>query len=823
MQLDKLIEAFLIEAAALTKGSQRVMANKQMVADLADTLRDDARMNPSSFPAGSSRTFQKTSDQELAQWFLENLDKIEREGYEGTVYSRDGVNSEWITRRYIAGSQNWEDITGVMNMNLRDWYLLKNRNMLDDNHKDLFKFNSVRDVGYYMTTHYKARLEKLRDAAKNAARNKMAKSVKLVDNDDYRIYTTLNRAAGCLLGLGTQWCTANSNYGSHFHTYTSRAMLFQLFPYAKNKDANGNLVNVTDEDGKKELADNEKYQFDAGGPSFMDATDRPADAETIKTKFPYIYTDLAKALKANKEKMSKAFEELSNDPTLQHEDYKIKTYEIDDEIEKLGKFLKRGYFTTEVRPSDKSSSEAPAGEQPQVIPAPGEAPAQQGQPMAESKLKTLGHIVKTTTFKPVGGNVESPLTYGDELEEEDVSVDGAEDAETEANAQQQAAQQNSADEINSMDNETPEDIIDDIMSMQNLGLSKSQTMFNQHELMNLDLEQLKQIHGQVMGTVTETDDIDAGADIGMSAQPGMGQQSNMAPTMPEGTIMEEIDKDVAAMLRSLKKYDMLAESVAPVMMARPKVVESEDAGVEKAAAQLAKSLTPEESKELQSLVQQGGSDPQSVGRAVAKGLGFNKQDLMSIQQGQVNEGDFGISPTLKGKIAQALHIASIAAPIGMMATGAYHAHPDITGILAMIGAVALNSTGAMWGTAPGQVGSEYHKTSIPGGGQMFSKKVNEDGAVEDFEASGGKVQKLPYMGGDQKGKSMASKHIGGSKGKKGDLPGKGRDTPSSSGVHPVVGQSKKKKANEEVQAVSEAADAEVLDWMKRFSKLGKMV
>jgi hypothetical protein len=355
--VDILIEQFLTEGA-LTKGSQRVMNDKKMVADLADSVRDDARSHPQNFPPNSSRTFQKAPDEEVANWFLESIDKIEAEGYEGTVYSRDGVNNEWIARRYIAGSHNWEDLTGVMNMNFRDFYLLKNRNMLDPSHKDIPKFGSVRDIGSYMSTHYRADLEKVRDAAKNAARNKMAKSVKLVDNDDYRIYTTLNRAAGCLLGLGTQWCTANSNTSTHYHNYSNRAMLFQMFPYAKE----------TDEDGKKTLADNEKYQFDAGGPNFMDITDRPASAEFVRKKFPYLYDDLSKALKTKKPDMEKAFAELSGDATLQGEDHKIKTYEIDDEIEKLGKFVARGYFTEEPRPKKVSSGEEPGAQgQPEVI------------------------------------------------------------------------------------------------------------------------------------------------------------------------------------------------------------------------------------------------------------------------------------------------------------------------------------------------------------------------------------------------------------------------------------------------------------------------
>ena len=75
--LGRLLEKFLTEAVALTKGSQRVMNDKNMVMNLADTIRDDARSNPSAFPAGANRTFQKAPDEELAAWFLENLDKIE--------------------------------------------------------------------------------------------------------------------------------------------------------------------------------------------------------------------------------------------------------------------------------------------------------------------------------------------------------------------------------------------------------------------------------------------------------------------------------------------------------------------------------------------------------------------------------------------------------------------------------------------------------------------------------------------------------------------------------------------------------------------------
>jgi len=350
-------ETFLIEAA-LTKGSQRVMADKKLVAGLADALRDDAESHPQNFPANSARNFQKAPDEELAQWFLERMDEIEKAGYEGTIYSRDGVYSDWIVRRYIAGSHNYEDLIGVMNMNLRDWTLLKNRNMLDPAHTDIPKFNSVRSLGKYLSTHYYNKLEDIRKAAQSAQANKIAKRAKIVDNDDYSLYTVFNWAGARALGLGTQWCTANSASDYNYNNYSDRAMLFQLFP--KNPDQ-------VDKVGKmvgKRTTGPEKYQFDGGSYSFHDIADDPEEPSKITKKFPYLYDDLIKGLTQNKEKLETAMNQMSEDPALNTKEGKTKKYKIDDEIKKLDNLKRMGYFTDKKRPPPKSA------EEPGALPAP---------------------------------------------------------------------------------------------------------------------------------------------------------------------------------------------------------------------------------------------------------------------------------------------------------------------------------------------------------------------------------------------------------------------------------------------------------------------
>ena len=70
---------------------------------------------------------------------------------------------------------------------------------------------------------------------------------------------------------------------------------------------------------------------------------------------------------------------------------KIKNYEIEEEIQKLHKFVDRGYFTDEVRPKAQSSASEPAGDQPQVLP-PQEQP-KEGNPTMENVDKDVAAML----------------------------------------------------------------------------------------------------------------------------------------------------------------------------------------------------------------------------------------------------------------------------------------------------------------------------------------------------------------------------------------------------------------------------------------------
>ena len=470
---------------AFSKGSAKILQNKNLVKSLADSIRADVDDNPNFFPRNAVNTFPRMQDAQLAEWFLGELDRMEQEGYEGTKLTSDGSINDWVVKKYISGAHTWEDLTGKLQQQLHNWVNLKKFGLLKPEHQNIPSFNGVLDLGKYMVGHYSNEMKELQNEIKKAALKKKAKSAVIVNNDDYKIYVTLNRAANQLTGANTTWCTTSSATDSHWNSYSNQAMLFQLFP----KDAE--FVSLEKEGRDHPIEGAERYQFGAdSGYSFMDIADHRYPAEKVRERWPYLWDDLKSALQQQGGKLEGIMKALSEDPHMQDPDVKIKTYKIQTEINKLEKFKNRGYFTDEVRPAVEPEQEpelkaaADSGqEQPKLNP-----PAE-GQPQMES----IRELARTM------------------LEGKDIDEDSELDVDEELDADAAAT-------------------------------------------------------GGDLGS------------MGAGAGPSGGGQypPGTAPTMPEsfnhkGTeIMENVDKDVAAMLGNLKKYDKLVESCAPVLMARPK-------------------------------------------------------------------------------------------------------------------------------------------------------------------------------------------------------------------------------------------------------------
>lgn len=345
MRLRELFESRIYLTESLSKGANNVLANKNLVAGIANGLRSDSSQT---MPFQLQQKFNKMEDIDCAKWFVEQLDKIERQGYEGVIFGRDGQFHMWVAQCYANANDQWEDIEGEMGPALRDFTILKNRKYppnsekagqpyLDPRHSDIGKYKGVKSLHRYMVTHYGAILEEIRQTAALAAMIKTARSLSIAEEPEYKIIMIQNRPAAIAFAKGATFCTGNSQSEHNFKAYSSRAPLFGLVVKGEAKqDTTGRLGGQTYQ---------EKYQFDAsigpGSANFRDNLDRQVDPKIIREKFPYLWDDLVNGINANSAEMQEPTEE----PGVQ----KL-PYDPQAELQKLKNNL-AAYWTNEKRPT----------------------------------------------------------------------------------------------------------------------------------------------------------------------------------------------------------------------------------------------------------------------------------------------------------------------------------------------------------------------------------------------------------------------------------------------------------------------------------------
>jgi hypothetical protein len=333
----------------LTQGAQKVLADEILVAKVAEQLRDDLTV-----PANLARDFEKKSDEEVAEWFVRELDRFERQGYGGVIYGRNGQFHLWTAINYGEGRDVWEDVEGIMPEALRDFVILKNRKLLDIRHNDIQKFKGPRVLSRYMLQHYEGKLAGIRQDAELAGLVKNARSVKIVDNEDYRVYVLLNRGAACAFGKGARYCTANSKSDFNWKNYSSKGAIFGLVP----KAAEDKQITI---DGRP-MQVKEKYQFDGPSRSFKEPSDLDMDPRVIKEKFPYLWTDIEKGIKEHQAEIENPRGE--DDP----DNLEILVYDVDKELQKLKSGL-ASYWTDKVRPKPQAAEPDADNQLPTTPPA----------------------------------------------------------------------------------------------------------------------------------------------------------------------------------------------------------------------------------------------------------------------------------------------------------------------------------------------------------------------------------------------------------------------------------------------------------------------
>lgn len=332
MRIVELFESKSILLENLSKGAENILKNDRLVTNIAAQLRDDFTIPPK-----VSRQFSRMDDVDAVKWFLGELDRMEREGSDGVPYSRDGKLHMWIAQNYANGSDLWEDIEGELQDTLRDFMILRNRNMLAERHQEINNYKGIKALHRYLVTHYQSALNDVRESAKSAALTKKARSILLADVPEYKLYLLQNRGAAIIHGKGATFCTANTNSDANWNSYSSKGAIFGLIPKGSMVTRAGGMFKPgTDPNDKVQ----EKFQFDGPSLSFRNNLDLNEKPATIRERFPYLWDDLVKGMNANKDEIEKPSDEAGIEK---------RSYDVSKTLDILKKNLGQ-YFTDMKRP-----------------------------------------------------------------------------------------------------------------------------------------------------------------------------------------------------------------------------------------------------------------------------------------------------------------------------------------------------------------------------------------------------------------------------------------------------------------------------------------
>jgi len=211
--------------------------------------------------------------------------------------SQDGKFDEWLTRLYINGAADYEDINGEGGDALGAWKALSIRGKLKPAHQDFNKFKALRQIQQIVRDRdYQSELRKIKDAEVIEKHKREKKEVTLVDNERFLVVMPFNYGACYTFnnsnGYQANFCTGSSSGLSWFERYSPEGPIISIFDKENpdNKDGKWQMHMPTnqlqngDQDRRGDMRWNDE-RFAELFPGLMKqiVDGMTANAEDIKT------------------------------------------------------------------------------------------------------------------------------------------------------------------------------------------------------------------------------------------------------------------------------------------------------------------------------------------------------------------------------------------------------------------------------------------------------------------------------------------------------------------------------------------------------------
>ena len=185
----------------------------------------------------------KPSDDEIVKLWSDLLDSSLSSTDYGNL-STDGKFDEWLTRMYVNGVADFEDINGEGGDALGAWKALSIRGKLAEKHQDFNKFKNLRQIQQIVQSRdYRDELRRIKDAEVIEKHKREKKETILIDDERFLITLPYNYGACYNFnnshGFNASFCTGSSSGQRWFERYAPEGPIISIFDKQNQEDENG--------------------------------------------------------------------------------------------------------------------------------------------------------------------------------------------------------------------------------------------------------------------------------------------------------------------------------------------------------------------------------------------------------------------------------------------------------------------------------------------------------------------------------------------------------------------------------------------------------
>jgi hypothetical protein len=233
----------------------------------------------------------KPSEDEILNLWSELLDASLQSTDYGDI-SQDGKFDEWLTRMYINGVADFEDINGEGGDALGAWKALSVRGKLQEPHQDFNKFKNLRQIqSIIQNRDYRNELNKIKDAEVIEKHKREKKETTLIDDERYLVTIPYNYGScynfNNAHGFNASFCTGSSSGATWFNRYADDGPIISVFDKQNADDVMG------------------KWQIHAPTNQINNGNQSNRKDEKFAELFPGLMKRIADAIQANADELKK--------------------------------------------------------------------------------------------------------------------------------------------------------------------------------------------------------------------------------------------------------------------------------------------------------------------------------------------------------------------------------------------------------------------------------------------------------------------------------------------------------------------------------------